>query len=93
MAYRLAAIEDSVPFEVHIRTLPDETLLDIWEEMQQVQAWLSEQYRQGVVPAIDYEQLIVRELQRRSCPQTSDPAGGCLQPAGKSRAAHGADSR
>lgn len=93
MAYRLAAIEDSVPFEVQIRTLPDETLLDIWEEMQQVQAWLSEQYQQGVVPAIDYEQLIVRELQRRSCPQAPESAGACLQPAGKPQAPLGADSR
>ena len=67
MAYRLSAMEENVPFDVQIRNLPDETLLDIWEEMQQVQSWLSEQYQQGVVPAMDYERMIVHELQRRSC--------------------------
>lgn len=74
MAYRLPAIDDT-PFDMQIKNLPDEELLDFWEETQQIELLLNEQYKQGVTPVMDYERMIVLELQRRSCHKRSEGCG------------------
>ncbi len=74
MAYRLSSMDEHIPFEQQIRSLSEETLLDIWEEVQQVQRMLSHQHQRGVVPAIDYERIIVAELQRRCVPSNAAEA-------------------
>lgn len=66
MANRLPPVDDT-PFSVQIKTLGDEELLDFWEETQQIENALRAEYQQNVVPAQDYERLIVLELQLRSC--------------------------
>ena len=60
MATRLSPA-DEAPFNIQIKNLADEELLDFWEETQQIE------YQQTVVPVQDYERLIVLELQLRSC--------------------------
>ena len=66
MAHRIALAEDA-PFAMQINSLADEELLDFWEETQQIEGFLRQEYNQAVVPAQDYERLIVLELQLRSC--------------------------
>ncbi|MEG2140326.1 MAG: hypothetical protein RRY20_06020 [Bilophila sp.] len=66
MATRLVPADDA-PFNVQIKDLADEELLDFWEETQQIESVLRAEYQQAVVPAQDYERLIVLELQLRSC--------------------------
>jgi len=61
MATRLSPA-DEAPFNIQIKNLADEELLDFWEETQQIESAL-----QTVVPVQDYERLIVLELQLRSC--------------------------
>ena len=63
MATRLSPA-DEAPFNIQIKNLADEELLDFWEETQQIE---SAEYQQTVVPVQDYERLIVLELQLRSC--------------------------
>ncbi len=66
MAYRLPPVDDT-PFSLQIKMLADDELLDFWEETQQIENALRAEYQQNVVPAQDYERLIVLELQLRSC--------------------------
>ena len=60
MATRLSPA-DEAPFNIQIKNLADEELLDFWEETQQIESALRAEYQQ------DYERLIVLELQLRSC--------------------------
>ena len=66
MAPRLSPA-DEAPFNIQIKNLADEELLDFWEETQQIESALRAEYQQTVVPVQDYERLIVLELQLRSC--------------------------
>ena len=66
MAHRLPPSED-IPFNMQIKSLADEELLDFWEETQQIENSLRSEYQQPVTPVQDYERLIVLELQLRSC--------------------------
>lgn len=66
MASRLSSAEDA-PFSIQIKTLADEELLDFWEETQQIEDVLRTEYQQAIIPAQDYERLIVLELQLRFC--------------------------
>lgn len=66
MAHRLPPVDDT-PFSLQIKMLADDELLDFWEETQQIENVLRAEYQQNVVPAQDYERLIVLELQLRSC--------------------------
>ena len=62
MATRLSPA-DEAPFNIQIKNLADEELLDFWEETQQIESALRAEYQQTVVPVQDYERLIVLELQ------------------------------
>lgn len=66
MATRLHEIDD-IPFTLQIKGLEDEELLDFWEQTQHIESVLRAEYQENVVPAQDYERLIVLELQLRSC--------------------------
>ena len=66
MATRLSPA-DEAPFNIQIKNLADEELLDFWEETQQIESALRAEYQQTVVPVQDYERLIVLELQLRTC--------------------------
>lgn len=66
MATRLTPADES-PFNIQIKNLADEELLDFWAETQQIESSLRAEYHQPVVPVQDYERLIVLELQLRSC--------------------------
>ena len=59
MATRLSPA-DEAPFNIQIKNLADEELLDFWEETQQIESALRAEFQ-------DYERLIVLELQLRSC--------------------------
>lgn len=71
MAQRLPAVDDT-PFSLQIKELADEELLDFWEQTQQIESALRAEYQGNVVPAQDYERLIVLELQLRSCQTPKD---------------------
>ena len=66
MATRLCEIDD-IPFNLQIKGLGDEELLDFWEQTQHIENVLLSEYQANIVPAQDYERLIVLELQLRSC--------------------------
>ncbi len=65
MGYRIPLAEDA-SFPLQIKNLADEELLDFWAETQQIEGLIRKNL-QNVTPAFDYEQLIVFELQLRSC--------------------------
>ena len=56
MATRLSPA-DEAPFNIQIKNLADEELLDFWEETQQIESALRAEYQQTVVPVQDYERL------------------------------------
>ncbi len=64
MATRDAFIED-VPFAIRLKSLADDELLDIWEETQEIERVLREEWGAELEFAIDYEKSIVQELQLR----------------------------
>ena len=66
MATRLSPA-DEAPFNIQIKNLADEELLDFWEATQQIESALRAEYQHTVVHVQDYERLIVLELQLRSC--------------------------
>lgn len=66
MATRLPDV-DEIPFNLQIKSLNDEELLDFWTETQQIEQALRTEYQQQIVPAQDYERMIVMELQLRTC--------------------------
>lgn len=71
MAHRIPVVDDT-PFSLQIKGLADEELLDFWEQTQQIESALRVEYQGTVVPAQDYERLIVLELQLRSCQKLKD---------------------
>lgn len=64
MATRMAFPEDQ-PFAVRLKSLADEELLDIWEETQELERILREEWDAELELAPEYERLIVQELQLR----------------------------
>ncbi len=58
---------DSYPLEEQIKTLGDEELLDFWEETQYLDRFLEEESGLQDESNLEYERLILKELQIRSC--------------------------
>jgi len=52
--------------EEQIKTLADDELLDFWEEAQQLEKFLGDDLDDLDTP-VEYERLILKELQFRSC--------------------------
>lgn len=64
MATRVAFPEDQ-PFAVRLKSLADDELLDIWEETQELERILRDEWDAELELAPEYERLIVQELQLR----------------------------
>jgi hypothetical protein len=58
------------PLEEQIKTLGDDELLDFWEETQYLEKFLEEEFTDPNETSVEYERLIVMELQIRSCRRT-----------------------
>lgn len=58
---------DDFPLAEQIKSLADEELLDFWEEAQYLEKFLEEEFAfEGDYP-VEYEQIILQELQLRTC--------------------------
>ncbi len=57
---------EEVPVIDHIKSLADDELLDFWEETQFLEKFLEEELSAEPGANIEYERLIVEELQLRS---------------------------
>jgi hypothetical protein len=55
------------PLEEQIKTLADDELLDFWEETQFLGKFLEEEMFAHPESSMEYERLIIQELQLRSC--------------------------
>lgn len=55
------------PLEEQIKTLADDELLDFWEETQYLEKFLQEEASGHNGSSLEYERLIVQELQLRTC--------------------------
>jgi len=55
------------PLEEQIKTLGDDELLDFWEETQFLEKMLGEDFDTNDAPTMEYERIILQELQFRSC--------------------------
>lgn len=64
MASRIPFSED-LPFSSRLKSLADDELLDFWEETQQLERMLREEWDAELELAPEYERLIVQELQLR----------------------------
>lgn len=59
--------EDDASFETKIKCLPDEDLLDVWLESQQIEALLDASSPGHDFPGQSFETVIVHELRLRAC--------------------------
>jgi hypothetical protein len=59
----------NISLEDQIKSLEDDELLDIWEESHQLDRFL-ERGNRFSAPSMEYERLIVQELQLRNCKRT-----------------------
>jgi hypothetical protein len=59
----------NISLEDQIKSLEDDELLDIWEESHQLDRFLERENRFSA-PSMEYERLIVQELQLRNCKRT-----------------------
>lgn len=64
---------DSLTVEDQIKTLGDQELLDFWEETQQLERLLTENSGGQQASSLDYERLILTELQLRFCQRSISP--------------------
>jgi hypothetical protein len=64
---------DAAPFMMQIRALDDNELLDFWAETQQLETMVRTELDRDAVFALDYERLILLELQLRSCQRGRGP--------------------
>ncbi len=64
MASKTVFIED-LPFSSRLKSLADEELLDIWEETQELERILREEWNAELELAPEYERMIIQELQLR----------------------------
>lgn len=58
---------DDYPLQDQIKSLGDEELLDFWEETQYLEKFLGEEIATRPEYSVEYERLILQELQIRSC--------------------------
>ncbi len=56
---------EDMPFSSRLKTLADDELLDIWEETQEIERILREEWNAELELAPEYEKLIIQELQLR----------------------------
>ncbi len=61
---------DQFPVEDQIKTLGDDELLDFWEETQYLEKLIEEEFSTEVEYPVEYERIIIQELQIRSCRRT-----------------------
>jgi hypothetical protein len=59
----------NIPLEEQLKSLEDDELLDIWEESHELDKLLERENRSSS-PSLEYERLIVQELQLRNCKRT-----------------------
>lgn len=64
MARRIPFSEEQ-PFELRIKSLADDELLDIWVETQELERMLREEWNAELELAPEYERMIIHELQLR----------------------------
>ena len=57
---------DEESFVKRVKSLADDELLEIWEEMQQIESLLCTEFQTDLSLAQDYETVIVEELRLRS---------------------------
>lgn len=57
---------DEVPFELRIKYLADEELLDVWVETQELEGILREEWGAELELAPEYEKIIINELRVRA---------------------------
>ncbi len=65
MANRFYFAND-LPFELRIKSLADDELLDIWEETQSIDRVIKDDWASELIMPQEFEQLIVSELQYRN---------------------------
>ncbi|WP_028575339.1 hypothetical protein [Desulfonatronovibrio hydrogenovorans] len=65
MAYFLRH-PDNYPLEEQVKSLEDEELLDFWEESQFLEVYIEDEHKKGS-KFVNYEQVIIKELQIRTC--------------------------
>lgn len=75
MATRAPFPEDQ-PFDLRLKSLADDELLDIWEETQELERILREEWDAELELAPEYERLIVQELQLRLGKKFTGPENG-----------------
>jgi hypothetical protein len=58
---------EDFPLSEQIKSLGDDELLDFWEETQYLDKFLEEEMSHEGVYTLDYERIILMELQLRTC--------------------------
>lgn len=58
---------EDAPLHMQIKSLGDDELLDFWEETQFLDRFLEEDLMSRNQSSVQYERLILQELQLRSC--------------------------
>jgi hypothetical protein len=58
---------EDLPLADQIKSLEDDELLDFWEETQYLEKFLEEELESDPPHSVEYERLILQELQIRSC--------------------------
>lgn len=58
--------DQDFPVEDQIKELQDDELLDFWEQSQRLEKFLQEEFNVRDVHTVEYERLIVQELQLRA---------------------------
>ncbi len=58
---------EDAPLHMQIKSLGDDELLDFWEETQFLERFLEEDAAMRDQASLQYERLILQELQLRSC--------------------------
>ncbi|AGW13487.1 hypothetical protein [Megalodesulfovibrio gigas] len=64
---RFFLLAGEYPLADQLKTLGDDELLDFWEETQYLERFLDEEYTVEVEESLEYERIILQELQLRSC--------------------------
>lgn len=58
---------EDFPLSEQIKSLGDDELLDFWEETQYLDKFLEEEMSREGIYTLDYERIILMELQLRTC--------------------------
>jgi hypothetical protein len=67
---RYLPVVDEFPLEEELKEFKDEELLDFWEETQFLEKMHEEEPSSSPEYYLEYERLILQELQLRSCRKT-----------------------